>query len=157
MVCRWTPSDVTRLSRDWPYKAGVFPNSGWKRKEMSTRFSVVYNFVSRLQIKTTEGQLGGPLWLRIMHCDWSSDLMMSKQTKNWKPGGHLFPFSTVIWKNASLIWLISAQLCDVIGVPTHIIIQPPQSPRFLRACLVHYSYHLYLIFHLLFNPIYFGL
>ena len=34
---------------------------------------------------------------------------------NWKPGGHNFPFSTLIWRNDSLIWSISAQLYDVRG------------------------------------------
>ena len=75
--------------------------------------------MSRLQIKTSEGQPGGPFWLRIMHCDRSSDLMTSKQTKNWKPGGPLILFSTLIWKNTSIIWSISAQSCDVIDSPTY--------------------------------------
>ena len=97
MVCRWTLPDVTWLAQ----------------------FSVVYDFVSRSKIKTTEVQLGGLLWLKIIHCDWPSDLMTSKQTKNLKMGGPLFPFSTLIWKNTSFIWSILAWLCDVIGPPNY--------------------------------------
>ena len=41
---------------------------------------------------------------------------------NWKPGGPLFWFSTLIWKNTSLIWSISTQSCDVRGSPPHTII-----------------------------------
>ena len=36
---------------------------------------------------------------------------------NWKPGGPLFPFSALIWKNTILIWSISARKCDVRGSP----------------------------------------
>ena len=34
---------------------------------------------------------------------------------NWKPGGPLFLFSTLILKNISLIWAISARSCDIRG------------------------------------------
>ena len=36
---------------------------------------------------------------------------------NWEPGGPLFPFSTLIWKNNSLILSTSARWCGIRGSP----------------------------------------
>ena len=106
MICRWT-SDVTRLSKDQPYKAGVFPDKGWKPKEGSTWFSVFCLFWHHQvwrPIAVQDSESEGSTWL----CLGCFDLQpRHKIIYNWKPGGPLFSFSTLIWKNTSLMWSIS--------------------------------------------------
>ena len=109
------PSDVTQSSGDWPYKAGVFPNYGWKPKEGSTQFSVYCLFWRH--------QVWGPIIAQNSESEgstWSSLDCFDLRPRHkiiyiWKPGGLFFWFSTLIWKNTTLIWPISARLSDVRG------------------------------------------
>ena len=70
-------------------------------------------------------QVWGPITVHDSESEGSTWLCLScfdlwprhKIIYNWKPGGPLFPISTLIWKNTSLIWSTSARLCDVRRSP----------------------------------------
>ena len=69
-----------------------------------------------------------------------------KLKTRWIP----LPFSTLIWKNISLIWSISAQSCDVIGIHLHINIIPASiSAWFLKKNMPHIISYLQTKFHFL--------
>ena len=109
MICGWTPSDSHFPAEIDHIRMVFFQIRAEKGKTGPPSFQ--FYMILCLGRKSPSG----PLWLRILHCDWSSDLITSKQTKN-------FRFSTLIWKNNSLIWSISTRKCDVRKVHPHIII-----------------------------------
>ena len=123
IICRWT----SLASHNWAeidHIRLVFFQIR-KPKEGSAWFTIFCFF--------WRNQVSGPITVQDSEsegCKWSCLDCFYLQAREkiiyiWKPGRPIFQFSTLIWKNTSLIWSISTWSCDVRGNPPayhHLII-----------------------------------